>query len=54
MVQLSWWEQMIIGSVISFLTLLETKVKSPAEIAALKAAVAFLQKLLGGNLSLEA
>lgn len=54
MVKLSWWEEMVIGSAISFLVLLETKVKNPAELAALKAAVAFLQKLLSGNVTLEA
>ncbi len=54
MVTLSWYEQLIIGSAISFLTFLETKIKNPTELAGLKAAVAFLQKLLSGNVSTEA
>jgi hypothetical protein len=54
MVTLSWWEQMIIGSAISFLIFLEGRIKNPTELAALRQAVAFLQKLLSGNLSMEA
>lgn len=54
MVQLSWWETYLITSAIGLLTFLESKVKNPTELAALKATVAFLQKLLSGNLSLEA
>lgn len=47
------WEQFIIGAAIGFLTLLESKVKNPTELAALQAAVAFLQKLMGGNVTLS-
>ena len=46
---LSWWEQFIIGSAISFLVMLESKVTNPTELAALKATVQFLQDLLNGN-----
>jgi hypothetical protein len=53
MVTLSWWEQYLIVSAISLLTFLESKVKNAAELAALQAAVAFLQKLVGGNVSMS-
>jgi hypothetical protein len=52
MVQLSWWEQFILAAAVSFLTLIASKVKNPTELAALQAAIAFLQKLLGGNVTL--
>ena len=54
MVNLSWWEQFIIGAAISLLTLLASKITNPAELAALQAALAFLQKLLTGTVALEA
>jgi hypothetical protein len=54
MVTLSWWEQFIIGAAISFLTVLQAKIKNPVELAGLQATIAFLQKLLNGNVSLEA
>lgn len=54
MVTLSWWEQYLIVSAISLLTFLESKIKNPTELAALQAAVAFLQKLVGGKVSMEA
>jgi hypothetical protein len=53
MLTLSWWEQFILGAAVSFLMILEPKVKNPTELAALQAAVAFLQKLLGGELSMS-
>lgn len=53
MITLSFWEQFLIGSAISLLTFLESKVKNAAELAALQAAVQFLQKLLGGNVALS-
>ena len=54
MINLSWWEQFIIGASISLLTLLASKIKNPTELAALQAALAFLQKLLTGTVTLEA
>jgi hypothetical protein len=52
MVSLSWWEQFIIGAAVSFLTVLASKITNPVELAALQAAIAFLQKLLGGQVAL--
>jgi len=49
MVSLSWWEQFIIGAAVSFLTVLASKITNPVELAALQAAIAFLQKLLGAR-----
>jgi hypothetical protein len=51
MVTLSWWEQLVIGMAISFLTALQTKITNTAELTALQAALTFLQKLLGGQVS---
>jgi hypothetical protein len=51
MVQLSWWEQFIIGAAISFLTVLASKVTNATELAGLQSALAFLQKLLAGQVS---
>ena len=53
MLQLSWWEQFIVGAAVSLLTLLESKLTNPTEVAALQAAIAFLQKLLGGTIGLK-
>jgi len=53
MLSLSWWEQFIIGAAISLLTVLESKLTNPTEIAALRAAVAFLQQLLGGTVAVK-
>lgn len=49
MIQLSWWETFIITAAISLLTVLQSKISNPAELAALQSAVAFLQKLLGSG-----
>jgi hypothetical protein len=54
MLQLSWWEQFIITAAISLLTLLESKLSNATEVAALEAAVSFLQKLLTGTVALKA
>ena len=51
MVSLSWWEQFIIGAALSFLTVLQSKVTNPTELAAIVGAVAFLQKLLAGQVA---
>lgn len=51
MLQLSWWEEFIVGAGISFLTVLTSKIKNPTELAALQAALTFLQKLLAGQVS---
>jgi hypothetical protein len=52
MLTLSWWEQFIVGAAISLLTVLESKLTKPAEQAALKAAVVFLQQLLAGGVAI--
>ena len=52
MLAVSWWEQFILGAAVSFLTVLESKIKNPTELAALQAAVTFLQRLLGEQVSL--
>jgi hypothetical protein len=49
MITLSWWEQLIIGSALSFLTALQSKLTNATELAALQAAAAFLQSLLSGQ-----
>ena len=51
MIQLSWWEQFVVNMAISLLTLLSTKITNTVELAALQAAISFLQKLVGGNVS---
>lgn len=54
MLSLSWWEQFIIGAAVSFLTVLEAKITNQTELAALQAAVSFLQRLLGGSVVMNA
>lgn len=54
MVKLSWWEEFIIGAAISFLMMLKTKITNPTELAALEAALTFLQKLMTGTVALHA
>jgi hypothetical protein len=54
MITLSWWEQFIIGAAVSLLTLLQTKITNPTELAAIQAAITFLQKLLSGTVPIEA
>ena len=49
--QLSWWEEFIVTAGISFLSTIAAKIKNPTELAALQAALAFLQKLAAGNVS---
>ena len=51
MVSLSWWEQFILGAAVSFLTVLVSKMTNATELAALQAAIAFLQQLLNGQVS---
>lgn len=51
MIALSWWEQFIIAAGISFLTLLTSKVTNQTELAALQAALSFLNRLLAGQVS---
>jgi hypothetical protein len=53
MIQLSWWETFIVTAATSLLTVLETKISNATELAALKAAVAFLQTLLTGGVGGE-
>ena len=51
MLKLNWWEQFVIGAAASLLAELESKLTNPTEIAALQAAIQFLQSLLAGNVS---
>ena len=51
MLKLSWWEQFIIGAAVSFLTVLIPKMTNATEVAALQGAIAFLQQLLNGQVS---
>jgi hypothetical protein len=53
MIKLSWWEEFIVGATISFLTVLQSKLSNPTELAALQAAIAFLQSLMGGTVSVK-
>jgi hypothetical protein len=53
MITLSWWEQFIVTAAISLLTLLESKIKNATELAALQAAIQFLQSLLGGSVAVK-
>lgn len=51
MLKLSWWEEFIIGGAISFLTVLQSKIKNQAELAAIESAIAFLNRLMAGTVS---
>lgn len=51
MLTLSFWEQIIIGAAVSFLSVLASQVKNQTELAGLQAAITFLQKLLAGQVS---
>lgn len=51
MLKVSWWEEFILGATVSFLTVLVPKMKNPAEVVALQSAIAFLQQLLNGQVS---
>jgi hypothetical protein len=53
-VSLSWWETFIVQAAVSLLTMLESKMTNPTEIAALQAAITFLQKLLSGAVAVSA
>jgi hypothetical protein len=52
MIKLSRWEKSIIGAAIGLLTVLAGKITNPTELAALQAALVFLNKLTTGNVSL--
>ena len=49
MIKLSWWEEFIVGATISFLTVLQSKLSNPTELAGLQAAIGFLAKFDGWN-----
>lgn len=51
MLKLNWWEEFVIGAAASLLQTLEAKLTNPTEIAALQAAIQFLQSLLSGSVS---
>jgi hypothetical protein len=52
MLQLSWWEQFIVSAAVSLLGLLASKLKNATELAALQAAISFLNSLLAGTVEL--
>lgn len=52
MIHLSIWEQFAIQAAISILTYFETKIKNATELAALQAALTFLQKLESGGVAI--
>lgn len=49
MIQLSWWEQFIVNAAVSLLSVLASRLSNATELAALQAAISFLQKLLAGT-----
>lgn len=51
MLKLSFWEQFILQAAVSFLSVLASTVTNQTELAALQAALQFLQKLLAGQVS---
>jgi hypothetical protein len=51
MLKLSFWEQFIVQAAVSLLTVLASTVKNETELAGLQAGLAFLQKLLAGQVS---
>jgi hypothetical protein len=51
MVKLSLWEQILISTALSFLTVLAGTIKNPTELAGIQAAITFLQKLLAEQVS---
>ena len=51
MFKLSIWEQFIVGAALSFLEALATQVTNQTELAAIQAAITFLQRLLGGQVT---
>lgn len=52
MVTLSFYEEFLITMVLSFLTILTSKIKNPVQLAALQGAITFLQALLAGQVSM--
>jgi hypothetical protein len=53
MIGLSWWETFIVQAAVGLLDVLATKISDPAELAALQAAIAFLQKLLSKGVAAD-
>lgn len=51
MLTLSFWEQLVIGMAISFLSAIAPMVTNATEQAALQAALTFLQKLVSGGVT---
>ena len=51
MLTLSFWEQLVLGMAISFLTAIAPMVTNTAEQDALQAALLFLQKLVSGGIT---
>jgi len=48
MITLSFWESLVVGMALSFLTALQSKLKNQIELDALAAAISFLNQLLAG------
>ena len=53
MIVLSWFETFIVQAVIGLLGVLATKISNPTELAALQAAITFLQKLLSNGVAAD-
>ena len=53
MIGLSWWETFIVQAAVGLLDVLATKISDPAELAALQAAITFLQKLLSNGVAAD-
>lgn len=50
MIQLSWYEQFMVGMTVSFLTAISSQTKNQTVLAELQSNVAFLQKLMAGQI----
>jgi hypothetical protein len=48
--KLSFFENILIGAALMFLTALQSKITNPTELAALQAAITFLQDLTAGTI----
>jgi hypothetical protein len=54
MITLSFWESLVVGMALSFLTALQSKLKNQIELDALAAAISFLNQLLAGTVGKSA
>jgi hypothetical protein len=51
MIKLNWWEVYILGAAAALLQALESNLTNQVEITGLQDAIAFIQKLLAGQIS---